>query len=108
MAFLVHFATNAPQQAPSELPNIRARSIELVDSKGVSRALLSTEPDGETVFRIKDADGTIRVKLGGSKDGSGLLLLNDKTEPGIHMLAKANGTSMTVSDANGRKKVFVP
>lgn len=108
MGFLYHLATDAHQQSPTDLPNIRARSIELVDSKGVSRALLSTEPDGTTVFRIKDEDGTIRVKLAGNKDGSGLVLLNDKTEPGVHMLSKTAGGSITIADQNGRKKQLAP
>jgi hypothetical protein len=106
MAFLFHFATDKQQQSPADLPNIRASSIELVDSKGISRALLTAEPDGETVFRLRDADGTIRVKLGGSREGSGLLLLNDKTDPGFHVLAKSSGTSVTMIDKSGQKKTI--
>src|SRR5688572_22293298 len=106
MFFLFHYSTM--QQAPSELPAIRAKSIELVDSKGISRALLSTETDGTTVFRIKDEEGTIRVKLAGSKEGSGLVLLNEKTEPGFHVLTKAAGTSVTISDKLGKKKELFP
>jgi hypothetical protein len=89
-------------------PAIRARSIELVDDKGQSRALLSVEANGETVFRLRDAEGTIRVKLGASKDGSALLLLNDSTEPGIHALAKTNGTSIALINKNGLKKMITP
>jgi hypothetical protein len=87
---------------------IRARSIELVDSKGQSRALLSVEANGETVFRLKDAEGTIRVKLGASKDGSALLLLNDSTETGIHAQSKKDGTTLTLMNKNGEKKVINP
>ncbi|HTE25449.1 hypothetical protein [Flavitalea sp.] len=87
---------------------IRARSIELVDDKGQSRAMLSVEANGETVFRLRDAEGTIRVKLGASKDGSALLLLNDSTAPGIHALARNNGTSITLIDKNKQKKILKP
>jgi hypothetical protein len=87
---------------------IRARSIELVDSKGQSRALLSVETNGETVFRLRDAEGTIRVKLGASKDGSALLLFNDSTEVGIHASAKSNGTSVTLINKNGEQKIINP
>lgn len=87
---------------------IRARSIELVDSKGQSRALLSVESNGETVFRLRDSEGTIRVKLGASQDGSALLLLNDSTNPGIHALAKSNGTSVTLINKNGQEKIIKP
>jgi hypothetical protein len=54
------------------------------------------EPDGEAVLRMRDAEGTIRVKLGASKKGSGLVLLDASTEPGVHVLANASGTSLTV------------
>jgi hypothetical protein len=87
---------------------IRARSIELVDSKGQSRAHLSVEANGETVFRLRDAEGTIRVKLGASKDGSALLLLNDSTEIGIHALSKNDGTSLTLMNKKGEKKIINP
>ena len=107
ISFLFYYATD-PQQLPTELPNIRAKSIELVDSKGISRASLIVEPDGETVFRLRDADGTIRVKLGASRDGSGLVMLNAKTETGFHVLAKASGTSVTITDTKGMKKELTP
>jgi hypothetical protein len=41
----------------------------------------------EVVLRLLDQQGAIRVKLGAAKDGSWLLLANDATEPGIHLLA---------------------
>ena len=87
---------------------IRARSIELIDEKGMSRALLSVEANGETVFRLRDAEGTIRVKLGASKDGSALLLLNDSTSPGLHALARSSGTSITMINKNGQNKIIKP
>jgi hypothetical protein len=89
-------------------PDIRARSVELVDSKGQSRALLSVEPNDETVFRLRDSEGTIRLKLGASKNGSALLLLNDSTRPGIHALAKSTGTSITIIDKNKRERIIKP
>jgi hypothetical protein len=50
---------------------LRGRALELVDEHGKIRARLDV-----------DQEGTIRVKLGAGKDGSGLLLANDATEPG--------------------------
>ena len=96
------------KEAQTTAPAIRARSIELVDDKGQSRALLSVEKNGETVFRLRDAAGTIRIKLGASKDGSSLLLLNDSTEPGIHALAKTDGASVTLINKKGEKKIIKP
>jgi len=87
---------------------LRGRAIELVDERGKIRARLDIEPDGEVVFRLLDQQGTIRVKLGAGKDGSGLLLANDATEPGVHLLAKATGSSVRVANKDGRERVIAP
>src|SRR5688500_8373378 len=67
-------------------PLLRGRALELVDDRGKIRARLNVEPSGEVVLRLLDERGTIRVKLGAGRDGSGLLLANDATEPGVHLL----------------------
>jgi len=87
---------------------LRARLIELVDEKGQTRAQLKVEPDGAAVFRMRDARGTIRVKLGASEDGSGLLLLDHETEPAIHLLARNRGTTLTLSEKGKEKRVIMP
>ena len=86
---------------------VRARAIELVDDKGRVRASLNVATNGEAVFRMRDADETIRLKLGASKDGSALLLLDDSTNPGLHVLAK-HGTTLTLFNPDGRKRVVEP
>jgi hypothetical protein len=74
-----------------------------------ARALVQrVESDGEVVFRLLDDRGTIRVKLGANEEGSGLLLANDATEPGIHLLAKASGSSMKVANKDGRERLIIP
>ncbi|HUP25871.1 MAG TPA: hypothetical protein VNB06_23385 [Thermoanaerobaculia bacterium] len=93
--------------APAAPDVLRARAIELVDVRGQVRAQLDVEESGEVVFRLRDASGTIRVKIGAAEDGSGLLLLDEKTEPGVHLLAKSDGTSFTLSDG-GERRVFTP
>jgi hypothetical protein len=45
---------------------LRTRAIELADARGQVRAQLDVEPDGEVVFRLRDARDTIGVKLGAS------------------------------------------
>ena len=100
-------AQTTKKEDKSIVSSIRARSIELVDAKGISRALLSVESNGETVFRLRDSDGTIRVKIGASKDGSGLLLADDSTNVGVHVLAKSTGTSITLIN-NGQTKILNP
>jgi hypothetical protein len=82
--------------AQAVAPVLRARAVELVDDRGVVRAQLDVESSGEVVLRLRDAGGTIRVKLGASAEGSGLVLLDDAAEPGIHMLATRAGTSLTL------------
>ncbi|HEY7461005.1 MAG TPA: hypothetical protein VIC59_03915 [Gemmatimonadota bacterium] len=73
---------------------------------------LLVEPDGEVAFRLLDQNGTIRVKLGASEDGSGLLLLDETTEPGVHVVARRAGTavrptttSLTLNGVEGRRVV---
>ena len=86
---------------------VRAQAIELVDARGRVRAQLNVEANGEVVFRLRDSSGTIRVKLGASEDGSGLMLANEATEPGVHILAKRSATSLTVKRGE-RSHVITP
>ena len=96
-----------PAQAEAVPAVLRAQAIELVDSRGLVRAQLNVSADGEAVFRLRDASGTIRVKLGASEAGSGLLLANEKTEPGVHILATRARTSLTLQ-RGGQRRVLRP
>lgn len=87
---------------------LRGRALELVDEGGRMRARLNVESSGEVVLRLLDQRGTIRVKLGADKEGSGLLLANDATEPGIHLLAGAEGSRIRVANKDGRERIIVP
>jgi hypothetical protein len=71
---------------------LRTQRLEIVDAKGRLRSRLNVEPNGEVVFRMTDGSGTIRVKLGADEAGSGLLLLDERTEPGVHIMARRTGT----------------
>jgi hypothetical protein len=86
---------------------LRARAIELVDGRRQVRVQIKVERTGEVVFRLRDQDGRIRVKLGASRAGSGLLLLNEATEPGVHALAGAKETSLSLQRGEQRT-VVVP
>ena len=101
---LLHERPAAAQTVPDVL---RARAIELVDDRGRVRAQLNVESSGEVVFRLRDSSGTIRVKLGASEDGSGLLLANEATEPGVHILATRKATSVTLKRGE-RSQVIQP
>jgi len=85
---------------------LRARAIELVDERGKVRAQLNVESNEEVVFRMRDAKGTIRVKLGANEDGSGLVLMDDRTEPTLQVRANRAGPSVKLIDKNGQEQVI--
>jgi hypothetical protein len=105
IVLLVQSRAIANQTIPQVL---RVRAFELVDENGQVRAQLNVESNGEVIFRLRDQNGTIRVKLGASEEGSGRLLANNLTEPGVHILANQDGTSLTLIEASGAKQVIEP
>ena len=94
--------------APDAAPVLRAQAIELVDEAGQVRSRLNVEDSGEVVFRLLDQDGTIRVKLGAGRDGSGLVLNNDATEPGVQILAVSAGSSLRLQNKDGKALGLAP
>ncbi len=107
--FLLLLATQGGSthaQAPTGV--LRGEAIELVDRAGQVRAALTVESNGEAVFRLRDAKGTIRVKLGASEEGSALLLIDGSTEPGIHVLSRRTGTTFTMKGSDGRMHEIKP
>jgi hypothetical protein len=105
---LVSLTQAGPADAQGTPAVLRGRALELVDERGQLRARLNIESDGQVVLRLLDQKGTIRVKLGADKDGSGLLLANDATEPGVHILAKAEGSSLKLRNKDGRERTVRP
>jgi hypothetical protein len=87
---------------------LRGKALELVDHRGQIRARLNVESDGQVVLRLLDQQGTIRVKLGADKEGSGLVLNNDATEPGVHLVARATGSSLRLVNKDGRERTLTP
>ena len=85
---------------------ISVKEFEVINSSGKQRASIKVEEDGEVVFRLHDAQGTIRVKVGAGENGSGLVLLDGDTNPGVQVLAKKTGSSITVLGTDGKKKEF--
>lgn len=110
-------AVSPPQTtgaAPDEATVLRGRALEIVDEHGQTRSRLNVEPDGEVVLRMADHNGAIRVKLGAGEGGSGLLLADEATEPGVHLIARRTGsqarpttTSLTLR-AGGQQQVIRP
>ena len=94
---------------------LRGRSLELVDAAGQVRAEFIIEPDGEALFRMRDSAGTIRVKLGAGDSGSGLLLIDETTEPGVQIIARRSATatrptttSINLTGAAGQRRTITP
>lgn len=104
-----------PTAAQTGAPILRGRGLELVDDRGQVRARLDVESDGGVVLRLLDRSGTIRVKLGAGEGGSGLVLLDEATQPGVQIIARRTGTaerptttSVTLTGVDGQPRVIRP
>ncbi|MDP3736985.1 MAG: hypothetical protein Q8R02_06325 [Hyphomonadaceae bacterium] len=106
---LVGLTTTRAQAAPEPTTTIRAERLELVDKTGQVRGQFFVEENGEAVFRMRDQQGQIRVKLGASGRGSGFILMDDQTEPAVQMLAGVSAltnkrdTNVTLRDGAASK-----
>lgn len=101
--------------AQVDAPVLRAQGLELIDSAGQVRVQFDIEPDGEVLFRMRDAAGAVRVKLGAGDHGSGLLLVDEATEPGVQIIARRAATStrptttsINLAGADGRRRTIRP
>jgi hypothetical protein len=108
-------ATVGRTTSPPDTATLRGGALELVDESGRVRSRLNVEPNGEVVFRLLDRNGTIRVKLGAGEDGSGLLLLDEATEPAIHLIARRTATAdrptttgITVRSSETQRRAITP
>jgi hypothetical protein len=115
LVLLALFFTQRQSSAAQHIaPVLRARTLELVDERGRVRSRLNVEEGGEVVFRLFDQTGTIRVKLGAGSGGSGLVLNDETTEPGVHIVARRapvpdrKTTSITLTGAGERQRVITP
>jgi hypothetical protein len=82
---------------------LRGEALELVDGRGQIRAQINVTSDGQVVFRLRDEQGTIRMKLGADENGSGLLLLDATTNPGVHAVATRARTTLTLQRGQKRR-----
>jgi hypothetical protein len=113
LALLLLSAARAASTTPRGAePVLRGRALEIVDVRGTVRSRLDVEESGEVVLRMTDGQGTIRVKLGAGEDGSGLLLADETTAPGIHLVARRvgsssrpNTTGIMLEGADGRREI---
>jgi hypothetical protein len=98
---LLLFISAKPDQ--QKFDKITVREFELVDEKGIQRASIKVEDGGDVVLRLFDQEHAIRVKVAANTDGSGVVLLDGDTNPGVHILSKQGG-KMNVQDATGKKR----
>ena len=96
----------AARSSNANFDTVTVSEFKLVDTQNKERASIHVEDTGEVVFRLLGEDGTIRVKLGAGKDGSGFVFLDDETNPVIHGLAKKEGGKLTITDATGKKREY--
>ncbi len=104
-----------PVLAQEQAQILRARGLELIDDAGQVRASFILESDGESVLRLFDANGTLRVKLGAGSTGSGLVLLDENTELGVQIIARreatptsVNTTSISLTGSDGKRRMITP
>ena len=97
-----------PAQAQEVAPVLRAQAIELVNAQGLVVGQLYSGDDGAGNIRLRSGDGTVRVKLGATPDGAGLLLLDRNVEPAVTLGAGAGGTSLTLAEEGRRSRVIRP
>lgn len=99
LLFLLAQVPSTAQQ--SVTPIVRTRAFELVDENGKIRAQINLEKTGEVVFRLRDAKGTIRSKFAAGEDGSGLSLMDDRTEATVQIRANQSGGGIILIDRKG-------
>jgi hypothetical protein len=116
-----NLAHERPATAEGVAPVLRGRALEIVDDRGKVRAQImvtppTTIPDGQrsadtTLFRLIDPNGRPSVKIGGSANGSGISLAGDSERrewSGVQILAKGTGSSLKLTNKDGREQLLKP
>lgn len=102
-------------------PVLRGRALEIVDDQGKVRAQIlvvppSTASDGQTypetvLLRLIDPNGRPGVKIGASVEGSGMSLAGDSERrewSGVQILAEGKGSSVRLTNRDGREQRIQP
>lgn len=87
---------------------LRAQAFELVNKQGKVVAQLHLGEDGGGNLRLRSGNGTVRVKLGATADGSGLLLCDKWSDPAVSLVSKESGTSVTLAQRGKKELVLRP
>ena len=107
--------------ADGAAPVLRGRSLEIVDDQGKVRAAIlvtapTTMPDGKkypegVLLRLIDHNGRPGVKIGTGVEGSGISLAGDSEKrewSGVQILASATGSSLKLTNRDGREQTLKP
>ncbi len=107
LVFLLAMVPSTAQQSQQSVtPIVRTQAFELVDKSGKKRAQIDVDENtGEVVFRLRDSKGDIRAKFGADERGSGLLLMDDRTDATVRIRAIRSGASLTLIDREGHERV---
>lgn len=109
LVFSHGFPGPAHAQAGVAVPEVlRARQFDLVNARGAVVGQLYTGEDGGGQLRFRDASGEVRVKLGASPDGSGLVLMDADTEPAVWLATNREGTSITLAQKGKERRRITP
>jgi len=102
--------SSSAQASQNEKPPavLRAQSIELVDKQGQARAQLFLGEDGSGNLRLRDGSGTVRVKLGATPTGAGLILFDQDVEPAIWASTDKSSTSLKLAEKGKEQRVIKP
>lgn len=102
------FSSSASPQGEKIPAVLRAQSIELVDKQGQARAQLFLGEDGSGNLRLRDASGTVRVKLGATATGAGLILFDEDVEPAIWAKTDKSSASLKLTEKGKEPRVIKP
>jgi hypothetical protein len=99
---------------------LRGRALEIVDERGRVRATLSVIPEDpkvkwkgrtypETVLlRLMSPDGRPNVKLGATKDGSGLLISGEADPTYVQVTAEGGESTLKLINQHGVERLIRP
>lgn len=88
---------------------VEASGFDLVNDDGIVVAQLYVGEGGTGQIRLRDESGEVRVKMGASSDGAGLILFNAQGEPvpGVAAATDEQGAKITLVNGD-KKKVIKP
>jgi hypothetical protein len=109
-----------PVFAETELPVLRGRALQIVDSQGRVRASISVLPPGDSgsadahaetvLFRLITERGRPTVKIGASEPTSGLSFAGPTGTRDSYLILQTKGTisSLRLRNEDGREQVLTP